>query len=315
MSPARQLPGPPTSPTQPPRSAGQLEKLVLAYARQHGQAVKRARDWISYMAIGGALERTGGTGLDAHFTLKGGVALELRRQGLARATRDLDLAYRGPAVDPVLAVEEALATPYGRFTFVRVGAPRIMEVVDTVRLEIGVRFDGASWGTVSVDVNHGAGDAAEVELVDALDLRQAFGIEGPDRLPCLSLRYHIAQKLHGLTKPDAPGAPNERVQDAVDVLLFRAEFTDPEARARLRVACIEVFSRRATHAWPPRVALPERWTDRFTTLAEELALDIRTLPPAAGELQAFVDSVDTGFDAAREPSSAGGVPRAAVPRI
>ena len=41
-----------------PKSVGQLEKAVRAYARTHGLAEGRVRDWVSYMALGGQLEAT-----------------------------------------------------------------------------------------------------------------------------------------------------------------------------------------------------------------------------------------------------------------
>ena len=116
MSPSP-LPGSSGPPPKSPASIGQLTRLVLTYVRRVGLAEKRTRDWISYMAIAGTLELTGKGGVNAHFALKGGVALELRLKGRARATRDLDLSYRGPATNNLVeAVAEALKAPYERFT-------------------------------------------------------------------------------------------------------------------------------------------------------------------------------------------------------
>lgn len=278
---------------EPPRSAGHLTQLVLAYARRQGQSEKRTRDWISYMAVGGALERTGGRGVDAHFTLMGGVALALRRQGNARTTKDLDVSYRGPeTLDVVSVVEEALSMPYGRFTFQRTGKPLEMARANTVRVDIKVRFHGSEWGTVIVDVNLGEGVRTEIELVDAFDIEQAFGIQGPDQLPCLSLRHHIAQKIHGMTLPPVDAdTPNERVQDAIDVLLFREDFADAAARAGLREACEEIFKARGTHDWPPDFNPPAHWREAFATLAEELGIPVANLDTATSEIQGFIRTV------------------------
>jgi hypothetical protein len=128
-----------------PRSAGQRERAVKAYARTRNLVEKRVRDWISYMALGGRLEaaakRPGG---GRHFTFKGGVVMEMRHHDGARATTDLDLTYIGPEQDPVRAIEDAIAEPYGRFSFRRTGKPLDMPNVNTVRVEIAVRFDGAA---------------------------------------------------------------------------------------------------------------------------------------------------------------------------
>ena len=277
----------------PPRSAGHLARLVLAHARRQGQSEKRTRDWISYMAVGGALERTGGQGVDAHFTLKGGVALELRRQGRARATKDLDVSYRGPeTMDLVSVVEEALSMPYGRFTFQRTGNPLSMPRANTVRIDIKVRFHGSAWGTVILDVNLGEGTSTEIEMVDAFDLGAAFGIQGPRQLPCLSLRHHIAQKIHGMTLPPINAeSPNERVQDAIDILLFRDEFAAAAMLTGLREACEEIFRARASHDWPPAFSPPAHWREVYVTLAEELNIPTDDFDTATSEIRAFIRDV------------------------
>jgi hypothetical protein len=292
------LPGSSGPPPKAPQSIGQLTRLVLAYVRREGLAEKRTRDWISYMAIAGALERTGGGGVNAHFTLKGGVALELRLNGKARATRDLDLSYRGPATnDLVEVVAEALKKPYGRFTFERTGKPLDMARVNTLRLEIMVRFNGSHWGTVSIDVNQGEGAPTDLEMVDAFDIEKEFGLGGPDKLPCLSLHDHMAQKIHGMTLPPVtPDTPNERVQDAIDVLLFLDHFDDASARRRLREACEATFAARNTHSWPPRFAPAEIWREDFAAMARDLGLTVGDLDAAERELHRFI------IDVANEPA-------------
>ncbi len=300
MTPAP-LPGASGPGPKPPQSVGQLARVVLQYARAQGQSEKRTRDWISYTAVAGALERTGGGGVNAHFTLKGGVALEMRLRGRARATRDLDLSYRGPATTDLIAViTAALQEPYGRFTFERTGKPLDMSRVNTVRLDIKLRFNGSFWGTVSIDVNRGEGSPTEVEMVDAFDIGKAFGLHGPDKLPCLSLHDHMAQKLHGMTLPPTDkDTPNERVQDAVDVLLFREHFEDGEARLRLREACEATFSVRATHSWPPSFEPSERWREEFAAMASDLGLTVRDMDSAKQELNQFI------HDVASEPANSG----------
>jgi hypothetical protein len=272
-----------------PRSAGQLQRLVRQYVREHGLAEKRVRDWISYMTIGGALEGDIGD-RDAHpqFTVRGGVALELRRPGLGRATKDLDLTYGGPDADPVGALDDAIRAGYGRFTFRRTGRPLEMEQVQTVRVEVGVRFDGAEWGTITVDIGRAEGHLLEVDLVPAFDLRGAFGVDGPSHLACLSARYHLAHKLHAVTRPADEDRPNERVQDAIDSLLLRDLVPD---LAAARQACVEVFAVRATHPWPPVFAPPAAWVERYAVLAGELGMN-PDLAAATSELQALIDAIN-----------------------
>jgi hypothetical protein len=291
------LPGSSGRPPKAPQSIGQLERLLLAYVRQEGLSEKRTRDWISYMAIAGALERAGGGGVKAHFTLKGGVALELRLNGKARATRDLDFSYRGPTTDALIAaIMDALKQPYGRFTFERTGEPLDMTRVNTIRLDIKLLFNGSRWGTVSIDVNRGEGTQTDLEMVDAFDIEQTFGIGGPDKLPCLSLHDHMAQKIHGMTLP--PVEENERVQDAIDVLLFRDHFDEASARSRLRQSCEAIFAVQNTHKWPPTFAPHETWREDFAAMANDLELTVRDLDAATEELNQFI------IEVASEPAPA-----------
>jgi hypothetical protein len=69
----------------------------------------------------------------------------------------------------------------------------------------------------------------------------------PVELPCLPLRLHIAQKLHGMTLPPRPGKRNERFRDLIDLLLMEELVTD---YAGLRGACEPVFHARRTRLAP-----------------------------------------------------------------
>lgn len=84
-----------------PISARILNQWVDGYARQHEQPPARVRNWVSHMIVGGALERSGFNGAGRRFTIKGGVALEMRLRDRARATRDLDLVLLSAEGDPV----------------------------------------------------------------------------------------------------------------------------------------------------------------------------------------------------------------------
>ncbi len=249
------------------------------------------------MALGGCLEAaTQARGEGRQFTLKGGVVMELRRRGAARATQDLDLTFHADHGDIVTAVESAVAVPYGRFSFRRSGTPHHMVHVNAVRLELAVRFDGQTWGTIVVDVSRSDGDAVEVELVPAFDLESDFGIVGPSFLPCISARYHLAHKIHGMTSALPNALPNERVQDAVDALLLADLVGD---LASVRQACVAVFAARNQHRWPPTFTPSPVWADRFAVMASELEMEVRDLATASGQLTMLI----TAIDAARQPNA------------
>jgi hypothetical protein len=266
-----------------------LSTWVDAYARDRGLAPKRVRDWISYMIIGGRLEEVSNSSTGARFIIKGAVALEMRLPDRARATKDIDLVIDGTDEhDLAAALREALRNNYQDFSFRVKGEPYVMPN-NAVRVEVAMDYRGRSWSTVQVDLSRGEGGGTEVELVDALEL-EPFGLSTPSALPCLSLRYHIAQKIHGMTQP-APedDASNERFRDLADVLLLRDLVEDLPA---VRAACVEVFAFRGTHGWPPALEPPEIWEELYAELAAGLELEKKTLGEAVREARSFIEAID-----------------------
>lgn len=282
-------------PVKPPASERTLTRYVTAYARQTGTDVSRVRRLISFMAIAGALRQAGrGESGGPAFVVKGGVALELRLGGRARATRDLDLILEREGADLLGALEAALAAPYEGFAFRRKGDAHRMPN-GAVRAKIQVLFLGREWGTVEVDVARREGET-EVDLLPGRPLLEDFGVAGPDEVECLSLRHHVAQKLHALTRPMPEGRASDRFRDLVDLLLTRELMVDLAALAE---ACEEVFARRGTHAWPPEVAPPDEWREPFARLAEENGLPVRELDAAAAEVRVFVGRIVSAREAVR----------------
>lgn len=263
MSPGR------NHPAGPPPSAGVLARYAQAYARELGVAEGRVRAWVAYMIMAGILDRSSSDDSPL-FIVKGGVALELRLRDRARATKDIDIVLREPAADLADSLERALTgDSYQGFSFRRKGQPLLLDN-GAVNMEFGVTYKGQPWTSVSVDIARAEAGEAGVEWVDAIALT-VFGVTGPAQLPCLPLRFHVAQKLHGMTLPPRPGKQNERFRDLVDLLLMDAMITHDYAA--LREACELVFRNRNTHPWPPDLStVPAHWAQPFARLAEELEL-------------------------------------------
>lgn len=273
-------------PTGPPPSAGVLARYAQAYARELGVAEGRVRAWVAYMILAGVLDRA--TTADSPlFIVKGGVALELRLRDRARATKDIDIVLRDTTADLAGSLEDALTgEPYQGFSFRRKGEPLLLDN-GAVNIEFGVTYKGQPWTSVSVDIARAEPGEADVEWVDAIALTDALGVSGPAQLPCLPLRFHVAQKLHGMTLPPRPGRQNERFRDLVDLLLMDAMITHDYAA--LREACELVFRNRNTHSWPPDLStVPAHWAQPFSRLAEELELAETDLEAALVRVRNFV---------------------------
>lgn len=271
-----------------PRSARVLGQWVDTYARERGLTIKRVRDWIAYMILAGQLERASAVTEGPRFTIKGAVAIEMRLRAKGRATKDLDLVVDDDeGSDPVATLREALANTYQGFAFRVKGDPHLMPN-EAVRVEVAIEYRGRGWGTIQVDLSAREGGKTEVELVEALDL-EPFGLDTPGPLPCLSLRYHIAQKIHAMTEPAFDDeTPNERFRDLVDVLFMKELAGD---LVRVRAACEDVFNRRGTHDWPPVLDPPELWREPFAALAGEIELSTDSLADAVRQGQDFIDAI------------------------
>ncbi len=190
-------------PAGPPPSAGVLARYAQAYARELGVAESRVRAWVAYMILAGLLERTA-VGDIPRFIVKGGVALELRLRDRARATKDIDIVLRDPSADLADSLEEALTGEgYQGFSFRRKGQPLLLDN-GAVNIEFGVTYRGHPWTSISVDAARAEPGEVDVEWVDAIALTDVFGVTGPAQLPCLPLRFHVAQKLHGMTFATTP---------------------------------------------------------------------------------------------------------------
>ena len=115
-------------PAGPPPSTGVLAKYVQAYAREAGLSEGRVRGWISYMVMAGALERAAASG-QPRFTVKGGIALELRLRNRARATKDIDVVLQHVDADLARTLEGALSgEAYQGFTL-RLNSPSVTSAV------------------------------------------------------------------------------------------------------------------------------------------------------------------------------------------
>ena len=148
-------------------------------------------------------------------------------------------------------------------------------------------MQGWGVGRVVLNLNRHEGHE-EIELVNALDLETLFGVTGPDRVPVLGLPWHVAHKIHAVSRPSTRDHPNDRVQDVADLLLLQPLITDLPA---VRRACERVFRDRGTHSWPPTIALPPTWAEPYARLANEFELPAPTLDAAARAITAWVSAM------------------------
>ncbi|RKQ84990.1 nucleotidyltransferase AbiEii toxin of type IV toxin-antitoxin system [Solirubrobacter pauli] len=216
------------------------------------------------MAFIGAMERVRADD-GPRFLVKGGVSIELRLGLRARATKDVDLVFRGDPPEMREALEEGLAQPFSGFTFRRKGEVGDIRDTGSRRLLIQLSFGGRDWQTLQVEIARPEAD--EIELVPVAVSISDFGLEAPEQVACLSLRYQVAQKLHAVTE-QPNDRQNLRFWDIVDLLLL--EELLGEDLAPLRDAAVSIFATRGTHAWPPELVIPASWREPYARTAGEM---------------------------------------------
>jgi len=269
-----------------PGDRSHLERLVQALSVEQGIAADRLRRWVSTTVLIGALERVGNDG--HRFLLKGGVAIELRLRLRARATKDVDIivACNGDA-EIVEVLREALSEPHLDFSF-RVTNPRDIAHTPAQRMDVKLTFKDKPWATVQLEASVPEAGAAEPELISAFSLTD-FGLSGPDMVACQSLRYQMATKLHAVTER-FEDRENDRVRDLIDLMLLAD--LDPD-RARVREACLDIFTSRERHQWPPRLTVEPSWPSQYRALATEQGFVIDDVQEAAGAVQTLIDQIAT----------------------
>jgi Nucleotidyl transferase AbiEii toxin, Type IV TA system len=279
-----------------PRNVRTLRKLVDGHARGGGIAVGRVQRWVSYMVLVGALERVRDGHGDPLFLVKGGVAMELRLGLDARATKDFDTTFREAAGQMLDRLDEALRDPYGGFTLTR-GEIDDVGPTRAKRLNVMLAYEGRSWSTVKLELSLAEGETGlEVERVPAIDLSR-FGLEGPETVACLPLRFQIAQKLHACTTRRDDGKDNDRFRDLIDLILLRGLVDDKELAA-VYEACVQIFDARDQHRWPPSLVVPESWAEPYARLATDLGVEVTDVEAAAERVREIIDEIESSSSAA-----------------
>jgi nucleotidyltransferase AbiEii toxin of type IV toxin-antitoxin system len=274
---------------KPPHNVNVLGRWLTEASQLSGIAAGRLRRWLGFMVVaamlGNARRVEDGQPL---FLIKGGVAMELRFGSGARATRDLDAALRAPIDTLADHLHSALRAGFGEFTATRTEIDRIRDT-GAVRCSIRISYRNKPVVTVPVEVAEIEGSMdEELDIVPAAPLDH-LGLEGPEAVPCLAVRWQIAQKLHACTE-QVPGAENDRFRDLLDLQLLGSLVADDEW-PRIRAACLEIFEGRGAHAWPPDLAVPDAWDAGYRALSEETGFSVVDIDEAATTVRALISRI------------------------
>ncbi len=194
------------------------------------------------MMLAGALRRAVDDDGSVVFVTRGGVAIELRAGEKARVTGGVDLVLRGDPESLLAHLDASLTDDYEEFSFER-NEPQPLELRPHVsRIRVKVAFRTKPFMTLVVEVAPVEAGGDEIEEIAAHDL-STIGLDGPDIIPVLAIRWQIAQKLHAVTEPPLRlGGENPRYWDLVDPQLLQALVG--QNLAPVKDACQRIFAAR-----------------------------------------------------------------------
>lgn len=293
--------------TKQPVSTTVLNSWIAQAEEQLGEEAKAGRlGWLiaSSVAIA-AVQRAIDTDGRQLFLLKGGTLLQHRLDATARTTKDVDGLIRGDIDAFLLAIEEALAEPWGSLTLRR----GEVESIDTPtkltkprRFEIFLELRGVTWRRIRFEISPDeAGISDEQEAIEPPPL-SGFGLPDPEALAGITMRFQIAQKIHAVSDPhEPPGSINDRARDLVDLILLRdlVLATDSPTLAEIHGGCIAVFQARADEAgemgrpqraWPPTVTGHGHWHDDYKRVASSGGVDL-TLDQAVDRVNGWITEI------------------------
>jgi Nucleotidyl transferase AbiEii toxin, Type IV TA system len=280
-----------SAPPKRPKTVNRLQRLITEWERESGQPVRRLNLRVASMMLAGALRRAVDDDGTVVFVTRGGVAMELRAGEKARVTGDVDLVLRGDPKSLLAHLDASLTEDYEEFSFER-NEPQLLELRPHVRrIRVKVAFRTKPFMTLVVEVAPVEAGGDEIEEIAAHDL-STIGLDGPDIIPVLAVRWQIAQKLHAVTEPPLrPGRENPRYWDLIDLQLLQA--LTGENLAPVKDACQRIFIARGQQSWPPQITTYPDWSDRYTTMANSLDMPITDLDEAVEVVHALIHAIDT----------------------
>lgn len=279
---------------QLPGDVNHINRLLTKWANDAGGVTAgRLRRLVGVVVIAAALGGLRDEDGVERIGFKGGSALELRFGTRARASKDLDAAYRGVLDEGLDLIRQALDVEWNGFSAMLGPRQPILRAGVTpppVRVDVKLRYRGRPFVTIPFELSAAEGRSMDNPESAALAVAMSpVQIPNVEAVAFLPIRYQIAQKLHACTEECDP--PNQRVRDLADLLLIEELALGDTDLPAVREACVETFALRAKHPWPPTVALWPAWPVMWERLAHEEQLEM-TLAEAADAVASLIQAID-----------------------
>ncbi len=275
----------------PARDVRGLQRWISRWANASSETQARIQRRIAVVAIAAMLDNARDPLGEPMFVVKGGSALELRYEARARATRDIELEFTGVLDDIHERVTECVEAGWSGFAG-RVLDPQPLSIpwgsVAGQRLSVRLTYLGRPFANIPLEIV--TRRSPEVEYVNVVRL-DPVGLTSPDPIPCLSLPYQVAEKLHACTDPLDGERVNDRVSDLLDLILIE-DLTPDLDLAATKTACMAVFTERSTHPWPPAVSPSPQGERLWNALVTDTGFTVTSLTAAVRRVNALITAID-----------------------
>jgi len=283
--------------SSPPANLRSLRDRLTQAAQRQGVAFGRLQRHVAMVVVAQFAARLTDDNGAPLLLVKGGSSLELRR-GIpdSRTSNDFDTVARSDIKEVHEQLAGAGEAGWEGFTAIFT-APEEIDVpgmpVKPRRFIAKLNYRGKPFASVPIEVSTvEAGNADQFDTLtsDALGL---VGVPVAVSVPCMTIPWQIAQKLHAVTAVPATPRVNDRAHDLVDLQLLEGLLPDTDILPT-RSACIAVFEARAQHPWPPSVTPLPHWPPIYLGALEGLDhLELAaTVEDAADAVQRFVHRIE-----------------------
>jgi hypothetical protein len=287
--------------SSPPSNLRSLRDRLVQAAKREGLIFGRLQQHVAVLVI--AQFAAGLTDVDGAplLLVKGGSSLELRR-GIAdsRTSKDLDTVARRDVGEVHELLAGAGEIGWEGFT-ARFTPPEEIDVpgmpVKPRRFVAKLSYHGQPFASVPIEVSTvEAGNTERFDVVSS-DALALVGVQAAVPVPCMTIPWQIAQKLHACTAVLPPPKTNDRAHDLVDLQLLEVLLADADLQ-QTRRACVAVFDARSQQAWPPAIRPLPHWPAIYRRALDGLEhLDLAdTIDAAANRVQRFATRIDVARD-------------------
>lgn len=279
-----------------PSNLRALRDRLTAAAKREGVVFGRLQQHVGFLVVAQFMSLAADDHGVPVLLVKGGASLELRR-GIpeSRTSKDLDAVLRGDIETVYERLADAGSDGWEGFT-ATFTAPVAFEVPGLVgkphRLTAKLAYQGKPFVSVPIEISPiEAGNAEAHDMIES-DALTLVGLPSAVAVPCMTLPWQIAQKIHAGSEPVEPPRTNDRARDLVDLQLLEALTVD-EPLGDTESACRAVFEARGRHSWPPTLVAQPGWEAIYVRALEgleEIGL-AANLDDAVDRVQNFIDRI------------------------